>query len=306
MRVLLYMETKGGSVVGSSLELLTIGEQLAPGNITILAKDAFADMAEDEVSKILSDVAAEYDILLLSATARGKTVAALTAGRCDAACANNVTEIANTDEGLVAIRPVYAGKIMEKSKINANQAVLSIMPGAYERPEAFSGTVAVDAIRAKYPMADVAGNAESNETVAKILDAVSTVAETIAIEDAKIVVAGGRGMGNAENFALCQDLADALGGVVGATLPVVDNGWMEKNHQIGQSGKTVQPDLYFACGISGAPQHQVGMSQSGYIVAINMNPNAPIFDIANLGIIGDVRKLLPRLTEEIRKRKSEG
>ena len=139
----------------------------------------------------------------------------------------------------------------------------------------------------------------------KVVEAVKEISESVNLEEAKVIVTGGRGMGSQENFALVEELAQLLGGVVGATRPAIEEGWVSRAHQVGQSGKIVSPALYIACGVSGATQHVSGMTGSGYVVAINKDEDAPIFDVADVGIVGDVMKVLPAMIEEIRKRKAE-
>ena len=139
----------------------------------------------------------------------------------------------------------------------------------------------------------------------KVVETVKEIAESVNLEEAQVIVSGGRGMGSKDNFALVEQLAEVLGGVVGATRPAIEEGWVSRAHQVGQSGKIVAPKLYIACGISGATQHVSGMIGSGYIVAINKDEDASIFDVADVGIVGDVTKVLPVMIEEMKKRKAE-
>jgi electron transfer flavoprotein alpha subunit len=195
------------------------------------------------------------------------------------------------DGKLEVTRPVYGGTIREKLTVETPAAVVSIRGGSYEAP------ADVPEIAELQPEAD-------EGLAAKVLELLKEAGEAVNLEDAKVIVTGGRGMGSEENYKLCEELADVLGGVVGATRPVIENGWISRTHQVGQSGKIVAPDLYIACGVSGATQHVSGMSGSKYIIAINKDEEAPIFQVADLGIVGDVKQVLPIMIEEFRKKKA--
>ena len=195
-------------------------------------------------------------------------------------------------------RPAFGGNIMATIVCKDHRPQMAtVRPGvmkALDRDEARTGEV-VD-FKVELTAADM------NVTVREV---VKEDKKSVDITEAKVLVSGGRGIGSPEFFGELQKLADVLGGEVSSSRANVDAGWIEKDRQVGQTGKTVRPDLYVACGISGAIQHVAGMESSEYIVAINSNDTAPIFDVADLGIVGDVKAIIPRLTEAIAKRKAE-
>ena len=169
------------------------------------------------------------------------------------------------------------------------------------RPKAF-GLERYEGRNAEIESLNTSLNADSQKI--KVIDRVELPTEGPALEEASIIVSGGRGLGKAENFHLVEELAAALGGAAGATRAIVDAGWLPYSYQIGQTGKTVKPTLYVACGISGAIQHLAGMKGSKYIVAINRDEHAPIFSVADFGVVGDTLTILPRLTQEVKQRKA--
>ena len=203
---------------------------------------------------------------------------------------NDVKSIEGSGE-ITITRPMYSGKAIATVKISASQCVLSVPPNAFPPVEAGKAGTLEDV---PVPAADGPARAATVEVKAP-------EKEVLDVAEASIVVAGGRGMKEEGDFKVIEDLAEALGGAVGASRAVVDNGWRSHSEQVGQTGKTVTPNLYFALGISGAIQHLAGMRSSKVIVAVNKDPEAPIFKVADYGIVGDVMEVAPRLTEEIKK-----
>ena len=189
----------------------------------------------------------------------------------------------------------YNGNVLNDMKMGENLPhIATVRSGSFAKnlDESRSGEVADEDVTAE-------------DVRTKVVETVKEIAESVNLEEAQVIVSGGRGMGSKENFALVEQLAEVLGGVVGATRPAIEEGWVSRAHQVGQSGKIVAPKLYIACGISGATQHVSGMIGSGYIVAINKDEDASIFDVADVGIVGDVTKVLPVMIEEMKKRKAE-
>jgi electron transfer flavoprotein alpha subunit len=228
------------------------------------------------------------DVVLVGSTAMGKDLAPRAAARLDAGCVSDAVGL-SWDGGLVVRRPVFAGKCFADVTCNGGAAVVGIRPNAFA--------------------ADEHGGAAEAATFAPALDAGAAKARvsteetaaggTVSLTEAEIVVSGGRGIKGAEHYPLIEQLAAALGAAAGASRAIVDAGWVDYSHQVVQTGKTVAPNLYVACGISGAIQHLAGMSSSKCIVAINKDANAPIFKVADYGIAADLFEVLPTLTEAV-------
>ena len=190
-------------------------------------------------------------------------------------------------------RPAFGGNTIATIACPDNRPQMAtVRPGVMQKIDKIEGAKAV--VEEYNP-----GFTPNNKYV-EILDVVKAVSDTVDIMDAKILVSGGRGVGSPENFSLLEDLAKAIGGEVSCSRAVVDSGWKPKDMQVGQTGKTVRPQVYFAIGISGAIQHVAGMEESDLIVAINKDETAPIFEVADYGIVGDLNKILPQLTEQIK------
>ena len=235
--------------------------------------------------------------IFVPATAMGKEVAARTAAKFGTSVMADVTWIEWKDE-LKARRPVYSGKALAIVHHKGDTPTFVSL-----RPNVFSANAPDPS--AKPEVVKISSGLNESDIKGKVTEVHKTESETVELTEAEVIVSGGRGLKGPENFYLVKDLANVLGAALGASRAVVDAGWIDHQFQVGQTGKVVSPTLYIACGISGAIQHLAGMSSSRYIVAINKDPDAPIFKLANYGIVGDVFEILPALTEEIRKLKSE-
>ncbi len=234
------------------------------------------------------------DLVVLVATNHGKELAPALAAALGSGLATDCVELKFEGDDLIAVRPVYAGKALSTVRLpHGKTHVVSLRPNVF-RMDDTSASASAEVQRVDVALAD-------NSLLLKIKEVVMETGDIPDLTEARIVVSGGMGMQSAENFSLLQDLARVLGAAVGASRPVVDDGWRPYSNQVGQTGRTVSPDLYIACGISGQVQHLAGMSSSRCIVAINTDPNAPIFDVADYGIVGDVLEILPALTAEFKK-----
>jgi electron transfer flavoprotein alpha subunit len=278
----------GGSVRGAD-QLGGFGAD----KVVTLTNPAFGGYAPEGYARAIADrvKAGGYGAVVFAASATGKDLAPRVAARLDRPLAQDVTDVSVAGGAVIAIRPVYAGKALLKVRIAGSPAIVSLRPNVFtpvQRPKAgIQETVAV------------AGTA--GRVVVKQIKAAP--AGTLDVAEAPIVVSGGRGLKEPANFKVLEALAAAFGGraAVGASRAVVDAGWRPHADQVGQTGKTVSPTLYIAVGVSGAIQHLAGMRTSRIIVAINKDKEAPIFKVADYGIVGDLFEVVPKLTEAIKK-----
>jgi electron transfer flavoprotein alpha subunit len=246
----------------------------------------------DVLARLVQDEG--IDTVLFAATVLTADVAAGLAARLDGGLNWDLVDLAQEDGKLVGKRPALDDTVYVDVGWKNEPRLALIRTGTFD-PVETGGEAEVEKV-------DV--GLEEFSTQATMIEQAHEESEGPSIEDADVIVAGGRGLGSPENFKLVEELAQALGGAVGATRAVVDAGWYPYATQVGQTGKTVAPRLYIACGISGAIQHKVGMQGSNVIVAINKDPNAPIFEYADLGVVGDLQEIVPKLTELVRGRKA--
>ena len=246
------------------------------------------------------------EIVLVGATAIGRDLGPRVSARVATGLTADCTVLEIGDFPLVAIpgqeqkhnqllmtRPAFGGNTIATIACPDNRPQMAtVRPGVMQKIAPIAG--------AKAEVIEYNPGFTPNNKYVEILDIVKEVSDTVDIMEAKILVSGGRGVGSAENFKMLQDLADVIGGTVSCSRAVVDNGWMPKELQVGQTGKTVRPNVYFAIGISGAIQHTAGMEESDIIIAINKDETAPIFDVADYGIVGDLNKIVPKLTEALK------
>jgi electron transfer flavoprotein alpha subunit len=292
--------------LGGSISAVVLGDDLAAATEALgrrgvprvyqVSDPALARYSSDGFSIAIQKVVekADPEVILLAASANGKDLGPALAARLGAAVVTDAIALDVEDGKVRATRPVYAGKARVAVEPTGSPVIVSLRPNVFEPAEERE---------AKAEEVAVSVDLTGEQIRAVVTEVVEPEVRQVDLTEADIIVSGGRGMKGPENFHLVEGLAEALGGVVGASRAVVDAGWRPHAEQVGQTGKTVSPKLYVACGISGAIQHLAGMSSSKCIVAVNKDPEAPIFKVADYGIVGDVLEVLPALTGAIREKK---
>ena len=316
--VLVLVEHADGEVKKVTFELLTAARSLgepaavvvgAPGTATKLreslaaygAAKVYVAESEDAAGYLVTpkvDVLAALldraDAVLVAATAEGKEVSARLAARTGSGLLWDAVGLEGSGSDVTAVQSIFGGAFVVKSKSTKGTPIVSVRPGGLEAEQS---TGAATEEQVDVPAVDSA-------KAAKITGVDPLVGgDRPELTEASVVVSGGRGVGSAESFSVVEQLADTLGAAVGASRAAVDSGYYPAQFQVGQTGKTVSPQLYIALGISGAIQHRAGMQTSKTIVAVNKDPEAPIFEIADFGVVGDLFKVAPQLAEEVAKRK---
>ena len=326
MSVLVYIEQFNGKAAPVSWEVLGKGKELAGqlgaklaavvigdgvegvakeavsygADVVHLVEDAsLAAYRVDPYAAVVEDLIKAHGpkIVLFPATARGKDLSAVVACDLDAGLAADCSDLSLVDGGLAAVRPVFSGNLLTTVVFTSPVQIASVRPRSFPTPEPTAAGGEIKKSGAVAPATGVRDEIKAFEV---------TATGEISLTDAKIIVSGGRGVSKdpALGFKLVKELADTLGGAMGASRAAVDAGYIPYKYQVGQTGKVVRPDLYIANGISGAIQHLAGMGSSKIIVAVNKDPEAPIFSVANYGVVGDLYEVVPALTAEFKKRLS--
>lgn len=291
-------------VLGSGIKALA--DDLAAygaDRVIVVDNPVLAEYTTEPYTQAMDAVIEEFkpEIVLYGATAIGRDLAPRISARVKSGLTADCTKLeidpeADKDSGLHNLRmtrPAFGGNIMATILIKKNRPQMAtVRPGVMQKLEK-------DTSR-KAEVIEFNPELKANNKYVTVEEVVKKVTDKVDIMDAKILVSGGRGVGSQENFKLLYDFADVIGGTVSASRACVDSGWVEKDQQVGQTGKTVRPHVYFAIGISGAIQHLAGMEESDIIIAINKDETAPIFDVADYGIVGDLNQILPLLTEKVK------
>lgn len=290
-----------GVIVGDKVEQL-VKAVFANGadKVYLVEGKEFAKYTTDAYTAVFTDLITDYkpSVILMGATINGRDLGPRVACRVGTGLTADCTDLGIDEQtGLVAwTRPAFGGNIMATILCPEHRPQMgTVRPNVFKRPQPDFGRTG-EVIR-------ISSTVKPEAIRTKVIEAVQVCTGSCNLEESEIIVSGGRGMGKPENFVLIEELAAVLGGAVGASRAVIDAGWKPHPHQVGQTGKTVGPKVYIACGISGAIQHVAGMSSSDTIIAINKDADAPIFKVADYGIVGDVMEVLPALTEEFKKAK---
>lgn len=321
--VLVYIETEAGSAKKIGLEILTpakeIASKLGGEVVAVVIGSGIKNAAQEAISygadkavvvdskdyevyntesftNAMVEICKKYspEAVLIGGTQDGKDFAPRAAVRLNTGCVSGAMDL-GLDENINIVWTCasYGGNIMNQMVCEARPQIGTVRSSVFKKGEADSSKTG--------EIINETETIKSADIKAKVIEAVKEISEAVNLEEAEVIVAGGRGMGSEENFKLVWDLAKLLGGVVGATRAPIESGWVSRAHQIGQSGKSVAPKLYIACGISGATQHVAGIMGADYIVAINKDEDASIFEMANVGIVGNAIDVIPVMMEEIKK-----
>ncbi len=323
--VWVYAEQEEGRLVSVALELLSEGRKLADNlgeelaailigdkvehltsdcfaygadKVYVVEKDVLKNYRNDSYTKVIVDLVKENkpEIILMGATTLGRSLCSRVASQLKTGLTADCTglSIESKTKILRQTRPAFGGNIMATIVCpNHRPQMATVRPKVMKKAKPQEGR--------QGEVIKVSTDIKEEDIRTKIIEIVKSAKSEINLAEAEIIVSGGRGLGKPENFKLVKELADVLGGAVGASRATVDAGWIESHHQVGQTGKTVQPKVYFALGISGAIQHLAGMQNSDLIIAINKDPDAPIFSVATYGIVGDVFDIVPLLIKQIKK-----
>lgn len=295
-----------GSEVGGLVDQLA---EYGADKVIVVDDPELKNYRTEPYAHALASVINEYkpEIMLVGATAIGRDLGPIVSARVATGLTADCTVLEIGDfplnpipgkeqkhNQLLMTRPAFGGNTIATIACPDNRPQMAtVRPGVMQKIDPVSG--------AKAEVINYNPGFTPDKKYVEILEVVKELSDVVDIQEAKILVSGGRGVGSKENFKILEDLAAAIGGTVSCSRAVVDNGWMPKELQVGQTGKTVRPNVYFAIGISGAIQHTAGMEESDIIVAINKDETAPIFDVADYGIVGDLNKIVPKLTEELKK-----
>ena len=316
-KVWVYAELNQGKLQTTVLELMSKAREMGDVDAIALGSGAKAAAAtlgkhgakvvhanedksfDDYIAEPATDALASLhkqeppDLILFGFTSDSREVAGRLAARLGVGLISNAADITAKDGGLVAKVPYFGGAKVASMRANNKPAIVLIRPKSFEPSETGD----------RAEVKELAISVGEGSKRAHIVERVVEASEKVKLEDAKVVISGGRGMGGPDNFPLLEALAGALGGAVGASRAVVDAGWVPYSMQVGQTGKSVRPGVYIAVGISGAMQHTVGMKSSKVIIAINKDAEAPIMKMADLGVVGDALKIVPALTAAVKARK---